>query len=282
MTVGEHIELGRIIAAVVPLLTSFPCPAGATIQTYIRLSSSASLSDRYTAVKAIGHFPGAEASDALLGRVHDPREHIYVRVEAAAGLMRQGDPAGGAFLAATLADAYLENRLEAAIVLGEIGTSEAAALLITALRDPEQHPEIRAGAAWSLGEIGTREALPVLIESFNALDLVIKVEAARAVAKLARQHLGDVLDALPWGCAAERPGLAWALSKAGGFSVDQLLPALVDDDARQWVAYIVGTQDPETLVPGIEALANRDPQVYFAATVLWKIIASWIYDLEEY
>jgi hypothetical protein len=36
------------------------------------------------------------------------------------------------------------------------------------------------------------------------------------------------------------------------------------------------------MLPGIEALAERDPQVYFAVTVLWKIIASWVYDLEEY
>jgi hypothetical protein len=38
----------------------------------------------------------------------------------------------------------------------------------------------------------------------------------------------------------------------------------------------------EKMLPGIEALAERDPQVYFAVTVLWKIIASWVYDLEEY
>jgi hypothetical protein len=35
-------------------------------------------------------------------------------------------------------------------------------------------------------------------------------------------------------------------------------------------------------VPEVEDLARRDPEVYFAVTVLWKILASWVYGLEEY
>jgi hypothetical protein len=196
--------------------------------------------------------------------------------------MRRGNPAGRQFLAATLQDEYLENRLEAAIVLGEVATPDAAQLLITTLGDREQHPEIRAGAAWSLGELGSPDALPSLIQSFSALDMPVKIEAARALAKLARKYLDEVIQALPHGTPEERPGIAWALSKADGFRISQLLPALVDEDARQWVAYMIGTQDRERMLPEIETLAERDPQVYFAVTVLWKIIASWVYDLEEY
>ena len=114
------------------------------------------------------------------------------------------------------------------------------------------------------------------------MDMPVKIGAARALAKLARKYLGDVIQALPQGSVEERPGIAWALSKASGFRISELLPALVDEDARQWVAYIIGTQDREKMLPGIEALAERDPRVYFAVTVLWKIIASWVYDLEEY
>jgi hypothetical protein len=121
-----------------------------------------------------------------------------------------------------------------------------------------------------------------LIQSFTALDLPVKIEAARALAKLARRYLPDVIGALPPGSHDERAGIAWALSRAGGFSASQLLPALGDEDARQWVAYVIGTQHQDKMLPGIEALAERDPEVYFAVTVLWKIIASWVYDLEEY
>ena len=54
--------------------------------------------------------------------------------------------------------------------------------------------------------------------------------------------------------------------------VDDLLRVMVDDDARQWVAYILGMQDKEKYLDKIEALRNSDPEVYFAVTVLWKII----------
>ena len=32
----------------------------------------------------------------------------------------------------------------------------------------------------------------------------------------------------------------------------------------------------------IEAICQTDPQVYFAASVLWQIVASWVSDLKEY
>lgn len=279
---GDRIQPNQIIAALVPVSPLWPCPAGATVQTYVDLAHSSSLSDRYAAAKALGRFNDPEATAALLERLRDEREHIYVRVDAAAGLMRRNETSGQDFLAATLRDDYLESRLEAAIVLGEIATPQAAEILISTLRDPEQHPEIRAGAAWSLGEVGARAALPALVESFTSLETVIKIEAARALAKVARKHLGDVITVFPTSNPDQRPGIAWALSKAGGFRVTDILPSLSDDDARQWVAYIIGTQPREVMLPDIEALVHRDPQVYFAVTVLWKIIASWVYALEEY
>jgi HEAT repeat protein len=279
---GMTVRASQILASVVSVTSSYPCPGGAGVARYVELSHSTSLSDRYAAAKALGRFEDPNAQDALLARVRDDKEHVYVRVDAAGGLSRRGHPAGLAFLRGMLTDPYLENRLEAAIVLGEVGGTEATKLLVEALRDPNQNPEIRAGAAWSLGETGDRDGLTALVESFQAMDTVIKIEAARALAKLARQHLDPVLGAFTAGTVAERPGVAWALGKAGGFRVDQLLPVLVDEDARHWVVYLVGTQAQEAMLPGIEALARQDPYVYFAVTVLWKILASWVHGLEEY
>jgi hypothetical protein len=279
---GDRVEVGRIVAAVVPVATDWTCGGGATIDTYVTLAGSSALADRYTAVKALGRFDKAASTDVLTARVADSNEHIYVRAEAAAGLMRRNNAIGRDFLATTLIDEYLENRLEAAIILGEVATTQAVALLVGTLQDKDQHPEVRAGAAWSLGEIGRSDALPVLIASFTALETTIKIEAARAIAKLARGSLGDVLAAFPPSSGEERPGIAWALSMAGGFNVSQVLPMMIDDDARRWVAYMVGTQEEGRMVPEIEKLKASDPEVYFAVTVLWKIIASWVYELEEY
>lgn len=146
--VGERVQPGRFIAAVVPVELQPVCPGGADAAFYLRLATSPSQSDRYTSVKGLSRLPGNAATDCLRDRIDDPREHIYVRVEAAAGLMRAGEESGRDFLARTLHDDYLANRLEAAIILGEIGGPPAVRLLLATLADSEQHPEIRAGAAW--------------------------------------------------------------------------------------------------------------------------------------
>ncbi len=78
------------------------------------------------------------------------------------------------------------------------------------------------------------------------------------------------------------PGIAWALSKSGLFSIQDLINLLGDDDSRHWITYIIGTQHQAKFVQEIELLKAQDPEVYFAVTVLWKIMSSWVYGLEEY
>lgn len=279
---GEVVKKSQILAAVVPVLRSFPCAGGATIDSYLRLIGSSAEADRYTAAKALGRFDAPASAATLAERVRDDREHVYVRLEAAAGLMRRGSAEARSFFEATLKDDYLERRLEAVIVLGEVGTADAAALLVAALGNADQPADIRAGAAWAIGQVGGPQSLPALVESFDALDLGIRVEAARALARIARAHTPEVLQHLAASAPERRPGIAWAVSQAGVVRVADLLPSLVDDDARHWVGYILGTQEPARVVTEIEDLARHDPEVYFAVTVLWKIVSSWVYGLEEY
>ncbi len=279
---GDIIAANQILASVVPVVRSFPCERMTTTKDYIARLSSLSLSERYTAAKALSHFDSTEAIEALAHTVSIAEEHIYVRLEAAAGLARRSDKRGIAFIEQSLSDQYLENRLEAVIVLGEVGTEEAITMLVDTLQDNEQHPEIRAGAAWALGELRNRSTLDALITSFEAVEQVVRIEAARALAKLATEFTPEIVAEFPTSESSKRPGIAWALSKSGRVTIEQLLGALVDDDARRWIAYIVGTQEKHKYINEIEALRLRDPEVYFAVTVLWQIMGSWIYGLEEY
>lgn len=279
---GDRIKAHQIIASIVPVAESWECAGGAEIEAYLALAAGTALTDRYASIKALGCFDNRAARAALVDRVQDPKEHVYVQLEAAKGLMRAGDPLGRRFLEAALRHEYLENRLEAAIVLGELATAEAAELLITTLGDPHQHPEIRAGAAWALGEIGSDRALPALVNSFTSLEAAIKVEAARALAKISRNHLDATIGAFRDSEPEQRPGIAWALSKARDLRVSRLLPTAADEDARHWLAYIIGSQDRSAILPEIETLSAYDPEVYFAVTVLWKIMTSWVYRLEEH
>ena len=279
---GDIVVGNQVLAAVVSVIKRFPCSGAATQDYYtVRLSSS-SLSERYASAKALSYFPSRDVSKALVGKLDESNEHIYVRLEVAASLARHGEERGWSFIKRCLSDEYLQNRLEAVIVLAEIPADVSCQLLSDVLMDNQQHPEIRAGAAWALGELRNRSALSVLIDSFSAVDEGMRVEAARALAKLASRFTPEIVDRFPYVTPDKRPGIAWALSKSRRFKVEDLLDILVDEDARHWVSYILGTQDQQRYIDEIEKLKVRDPEVYFAATVLWKIMTSWVYELEEY
>jgi len=273
---GDAISENQVLAAVIPVVKQFPCSRKTGQEYYIAQLSSSSLSDRYTAVKALSTFPSESVSKALIDKVNESNEHIYVRLEAAAGLARHNEEQGWSFVKQCLTDDYLQNRLEAVIVLGEIPNDTSCRLLCSVLT------EIRAGAAWALGELDNNLALSVLIDSFSAVDEGIRIEAARALAKLASRFTGEIVKEFPRAAPDKRPGIAWALSKSGKFKLEDLLNALVDEDTRHWVSYILGTQDQQRYIDQIEKLKARDSEVYFAVTVLWKIMTRWVYNLEEY
>jgi len=279
---GEEIMQYQALASIVPVIQSFECSPRVTEGDYVRALSSTSLSDRYAASKALSHFTSPGARHALAERLVDQAEHPYVRFECAAGLARSDEEAGWGFIDGRLADEYMPYRLEAVIILAEIPGERSCRLLSGVIRDRSQHPEIRAGATWALGEMNNREGLSVLIESFAEAEDLLRVEAARALAKLGTRFSDDVIEAFPRVSPEQRPGVAWALSQAATFEVPDLLHALVDEDTRHWIAYIVGTQQQARVISHIEELRQLDPEVYFAVTVLWKIMTSWIYELESY
>jgi hypothetical protein len=278
---GDVVCKNQVILSTVPVIRAFDCEQSATEQTYTVQLYSPSLSEKYAAAKALSHF-GSPAVKETLACVLPTKEHIYIRLEAAASLARLGDERGLAFIRDCLSGDYINDQLEAVIVLGEIRSPEAVQILIDMLLNDNLHSEIRAGAAWALGETRDKAAIGALIQSFLAVDVTIRIEAARALAKLTDTSSQTILEALAQNDPSRRPGIAWALGKSEHLSIEDFLKALVDDDARRWVAYIIGMQDSQKHIHQIEALKLEDPEVYFAVTVLWQIMSSWIYDLKEY
>jgi hypothetical protein len=277
---GDTVRRNQIIASGVPVSHVCGCPGGATLATYMAKATSVSLTDRYMAVKALKRFDDPEALNTLRNRVTDEAEDIYVKVEAAAALLARDHVEGFNFIEGVLSGEHPQFKLEAAIVLADVATQRSADLLRRTLRKGDEHPDIRAAAAWSLGEIGLPNNIDALIESFGALESEIRVDAARALAKLARQYQRETIAQFPHTPVDRRAGVAWAIGRTP-VAVNDLLPAFVDDDARHWIAYMIGVQDPTT-VTGIAELQTRDAELYFAVTVLWKIYGSWINNLEEY
>jgi len=240
------------------------------------------LSDRYAAAKALSYFNEKKVIKALQAKLADDAEHIYVKLEAAASLSRFGIEYGYNFIKVCLKDNYLQNVLESVIVLAEIKTDTACKLLCNILLDESFDAEIRAGAAWGLGEQQNKSALTAIVNSFNYVDTIIKIEAARALAKLTKNFSNDILKTFENATSTEKPGIAWALTKSTSINLDQLILNLKDLDSRHWVSFIIGTHGEERYIAEIEKMKSKDPEVYFAVTLLWKIMTSWIHDLKEY
>lgn len=280
--VGNVVTRTQIVASVVPITQTIPCKENLTKDYYVELMKSASHSDKYVAAKALAYFPSANATSVLSERMKDEKEHIYIRLECACSLLKVGDKNSIRFFEEMLNSEYLEYQLECVIALSEVGKEESAKLLIATLLNSNKNAEIRAGAAWSLGEMRSKNAIEALISAFNAEDKEIRIEAARAMVKLNELFSKETLKLLPLGDEAKKAGISWALSKSGNFTIHDVIEVMKDDDTRKWIAWIVGTQKEQKFISQIEELKSKDKEVYFAVTVLWKVISSWINGLEIY
>ncbi len=279
--VGDRVFPNQILASVIKAQQTIPT-AKVNADFFLANLSSLTLSDRYAAAKALSYFNEKKIVTALQAKLADDAEHIYVKLEAAASLSRFGIEDGYNFIKICLKDNYLQNVLESVIVLAEIKTDTACKMLCDILLDENFDAEIRAGAAWGLGEQQNKSALRAVVNSFNYVDTNIKIEAARALAKLTKNFSHDIFKTFENSTPTEKPGIAWALTKSTSINLDQLISNLNDLDSRHWVSFIIGTHGEERYIAEIEKLKNKDPEVYFAVTLLWKIMTSWTHDLKEY
>jgi len=279
--VGDKVFPNQILASVIKAQQIIPTPK-VNADFFLNNLSSLILSDRYAAAKALNYFNEPKVVTALKAKIGIAEEDTYVKLEAAASLARLGHEEGYNFIKTFLKDPYLGNVLESVIVLAEIKTSIACEMLCDILLDETFDAEIRAGAAWGLGEQQNKSALKAVVTSFNSVETNIKIEAARALAKLTKNFSNDILNSFENASPTEKPGVAWALTKSTTLNLDQLISNLKDLDSRHWVSFIIGTHGEERYIAEIEKLKKKDPEVYFAVTLLWKLMTSWTHDLKEY
>ncbi len=119
----------------------------------------------------------------------------------------------------------------------------------------------------------------VSLFGFNSTSAEIKIEAARALLKIAPSQVELLVKTLQSVDPTKRDGIAWALAKAGGFDISQLLSNQDDQDLRRWVSYVAGYGKARFPEEQINRLFELDAEVHFAASVLWQLLSSWIYEL---
>ncbi|MBI5155552.1 hypothetical protein HZA57_09975 [Candidatus Poribacteria bacterium] len=280
--VGDTVRMNQVLASVVPISTSLDCQADKDAQHFSSLLDSHSIPKRYAGAKALAILGDDRFTARLRERVLDADEHIYVRLEAAAGLAKAGDERGWNFIRDQLAGENLQHRLESIIMLSELRSPEALDLLGSALTDVAQHDEIRAGAAWALGELRDPGSFTRLIEVFATLSPEIRFEAARALLKIGSLNFPELLERFHTSNAVSAPGLAWALSRTTQTRLEHLLPSREDPERIYWIAFIAGLQGREKFHADLERIRASDPQIYFGTTLLWKVMSSWVFGLEEY
>lgn len=119
------------------------------------------------------------------------------------------------------------------------------------------------------------------MDTFNSSPLEIKVEAARALLRIAGPQVPHLVDLLKSGEPTTRDGLSWVLARIGKFNPSDIVIG-ADEHLRKWLGYVVGYAKDKLVQSDVETLCKTDPEVYFAASMLWQILASWVNDLKEY
>jgi len=258
---GQTIKRYQILSSVVPISKDIPQRNIGLESYYCKLLSSSSISDRYGAAKAYSFLNQAFDNTPLTERVEDDAEHIYVKLEAASALARVDSPLGYEFIESVLTTDYLEHRLEAVIILGELTSEYSAKLLMQVLTDNTQHEEIRSGAAWALGELNLKSSIPSLISAFNEVNLPIRVEAARSLKRMCNSYVDVVLNSFRDATESERPGISWALGKYGEWDLADLVEKIDQNnlDMRQWGAYIIGVTEPNRIMVLLPISCRKKP-----------------------
>jgi HEAT repeat protein len=284
--IGAEVNQNQIVASVVPVAISLVCPPEVGEEYFREKLRSTSLSERYAAAKALRFRGYTGSTDALVDRINDPDEDIYVKLEAAAALAIYNDERGWEFIENNLSSPTitvpLETQLETVIVSSEIKKDRSQNILIQVLEDNSRDDEIRAGAAWALGQFSSTASATALVNTFNLHKLEIKIEAARALLKMAPRHIEFLVNLLKQIDNSKRDGISWALARTGGYDPSTMLSDDADNNLRQWASYIIGYGKERFDPIHVQAICESDPEVYFAASVLWQILESWISDLKEY
>jgi hypothetical protein len=282
---GETVAANQIVASVVPVMTELPRATMVSEAYFTGRLSSVNLSERYAAAKALRYRGYVSALNDLETRMNDQEEDIYVQLEAAAALAAFNHKSGWEFIESKLRSSVLtvplETQLETVIVASEIPNNRSEQLLIEVLQDTQRDDELRAGAAWGLGQFATNISANALVDTFNSSPLEIKVEAARALLRIAEPQIGHLIELLMNGDPSKRDGIAWVLARTGQFNPSDAMIG-TDNNLRKWLSYIVGYGRGNFIQSDVEAICQTDPEIYFAASVLWQIVESWINNLKEY
>jgi HEAT repeat protein len=203
-----------------------------------RMIMDASPAARATAAHVLGLLEARDRADALAGLLDDPNQ--TVRREAALSLSRLGDLRGVA-LATALIEAGGEDAVEAAMALGQSGTSICVGPLRGLLTRRFTPVEVKAVAAAALSRAGDASGHAAIAQMLGSWRGRTRFAAASAVAALPSGTLAEHM--------AERIGKAEALEAS---VLIQTLAAIGEEAPDAALAAMRGALERGSFAAGIE------------------------------
>ncbi len=181
-----------------PLLRSHALDAlhalGATDAVPVALTALGDADERVraSATGLLGDLGGSELAEVITPRTSDADPLVRAAAARALGLVQ----ARGAEVdfARLLGDPDARVRAAAAEGAAEAGWRGATPLLMGLLHDPSE--PTRLAAAMALGEVGDQVAIPALIKAFQSAGSELADAITRAVARIDREALSQILDLL--------------------------------------------------------------------------------------
>jgi HEAT repeat protein len=233
--------------------------------------------DRYAAAKAIPHrnLRAADARAAVLAAMKQETDG-RVALEMAAAAASLGASAGLAQLVSTIwSHERGDLRMEAVLILTELGTGEAAAeLKRIATADEFEGDELRQAATWGLGREGCR-TYAELIDLLGDEDEAVALHAVAAFGDDAPEPaVHELVEVVQYGEPRHRAAASEALLLVGS---EVVLQALIDaarsgEGARPWVLATLGRLDPTLVRPALTGdplLVEVEPLMVLGAKENW-------------
>lgn len=276
---GERVQgESQFIAAPFDLVSGdeLACSQDYSESDFVSDLSSDSFTDRFTAIKALGHRTDEEGLDILKEMLNDPERHPFARLEAAASLAKQEEDEGWAYLSdalATVTEDEANKRLEVAILLSEIDDENAVRLLQEILNNDTEIDEIRAEAAHSLGTLGATAALSDLIRGFEANSRLIRRDCVDAASKIIAGDEEDLLRELNSSQRDRKLGCALAVAEAGPDVLERVVEN-ANELPKDSIAIALGLTDPTELAAFLHD-GRFSEEITFAAATMSDFFNSW-------
>ncbi|MDQ5921769.1 MAG: hypothetical protein QG673_1828 [Pseudomonadota bacterium] len=282
---GDMVQKNQIVASIVPVHLHVTPSSTVNENYFLERLTSINLSDRYAAAKALRYkgYHLVETVDRLRALIKTD-DNVYVRLEAAAALSARNYKEGWDYLEHNIMSDTLTvpetTQLETVIILSEIKHIKSEQLLTYAINQDIKHEEIRSGAAWALGQFPSETSVIALVDTFTKQSFGVKNEAVQSLLRIGSDQI-DMLTHMIKQREDARDGIAWVLARIKGVDLKGII-SIGDNNLDIWASYILGVGKDNFEKAVIEEICSESPKVYFAASVLWQIISSWINKIKEY